>query len=216
MIPADRIYAFDFETDNSQGHGLNPLMAGITDIALATGTGETALNPSLGEQKLLDLFRDAVQALPAGIIGTWGGTHFDVPYLRTRMGITGCPEHGFTFTPTPEFAPKYQVLPGSDSGFTFTARSLVDGGLILHFDVAYACKPHAERLGVPWRLKPFAEAIGLDVIELDRTRLHEYTEEERRAYNVSDARATREIILWLLGYPAAAIPKTQLAAGPTE
>ena len=57
----------------------------------------------------------------------------------------------------------------------------------------------ADEHGVKHSLKPVCAAHGVDMVELDRTRLHEYTPAERAAYALSDSRGTRALTLRLLG-----------------
>jgi uncharacterized protein YprB with RNaseH-like and TPR domain len=200
MFPPDRIYAFDTETDNSRGHGLNPLKAGFTDLSLATSTGEQVFTDA-DEAAMLRAFDAAVYGLPAGLMSTWNGTHFDLPFLDTRFEHVGMIHHSFTFVPTPQFPPKYELLPGHDSGLTATILSKT--GVHAHLDIAYAFKPIAARLGAKWGLKPVAKALGFEVIEVDRQQMHLLTEQERQDYAVSDARVTRQLTCWLLGLDAA-------------
>ena len=211
MFRPERIYSFDSETDNSGGHGLNPLKARITDLSLATGDGGQVFN-NADEASMLVEFDAAVRGLPAGLLSTWNGTHFDLPFLDTRFEKARITEHGMMLEPTPQFPPKYELIPGHDSGYT--CRWMSRTGTHVHLDIAYAFKPIAERLGVTWGLKPVAEALGFHPVSLDRERLHEYTDADREEYALSDARVTRQLTCWLLGVDVA-LGMGQQTAQPT-
>lgn len=207
MFPPALCYAFDLETDNAAGHGLNPRKARITDASLATAGSEQVYSGD-GEAALLTAFDEAIYDLPAGLIFTWNGTHFDLPFLDTRFGKCGIIHHAFAFEPTPMFAPKYELLPGHDSGLT--ARVVSKTGVHVHIDLMYAGKALAESLGVKWALKPVAAALGYEPVELDREHLDRYSDDERRAYAASDARVTRLVGMHVLGMDVA------LAAGRSK
>lgn len=212
MFTPDRIYAFDTETDNSKGHGLNPLKSRFTDLSLA-GLGREWVFTDSDEAAMLSAFDNAVYELPAGLLSTWNGTHFDLPFLDTRFERVGITHHAFTFVPTPQYPPKYETLPGHDSGLTATVLSKI--GVHAHLDIAYAFKPVAERLGVKWGLKPVARALGFEVIEVDRENMHLLSEQERQDYAVSDARITRQLTCWLLGVDVALTMGQRPAASAT-
>jgi DNA polymerase elongation subunit (family B) len=197
MFHPQRCYSFDLETDNSQGHGLDPAKSRITDISLGTCAGDTVFSDT-DEVAMLADFDDAVYALPAGVIFTWNGTHFDLPFLSVRLAHHGILHHSMVSDPTPEYPPKYGLLPGAASGLTAQFLAYT-GGSHVHLDIAYAYKRIAEEMDVRWGLKPVAEALGIPVIELDRTRLHTYSEKERTDYAASDARITRLLGMRLLG-----------------
>ncbi len=209
MFPAERIYAFDAETDTSRGHGLNPLKARITDLSLSTEAGDEVFSDA-DEADLLTAFDDAIYDLPPGLLLTWNGTHFDLPFLDTRFDRNGLLHHGFSFIPTPAYPPKYELLPGHDSGLTATYACKT--GVHAHLDIAYAAKAIADREHIKWALKPVARALGIDMIELDRTHLERYSEEERRAYVGSDSRGTRQVGMHLLGVATALSLGHQAAA----
>ena len=90
-------------------------------------------------------------------------------------------------------APKYDLCPGWDHGV---------GGLwgsMILFDASYGYKFMAGATGVKWSLGPIAELVGIPVYKLDSSKLHEHMPEERMKHNMSDARATRELTIRLLG-----------------
>lgn len=208
-----RIYGLDIETDNSHGHGLDPRMAAITDIAIATDTrhsasgGEVFSISDLGsESAMLREAASFIRRLPVGLIATWNGVFFDLPFLHERASLYRDVDLGLCLRPAPSLRPKYQPLPGhateENPGGGYDGYWKTDdlwGGAHAHIDIAPAYRRTAADLGVKWSLKPVAVALDIDMVELDRTRLHTYSVEERMAYNLSDATGTRSLAMRALG-----------------
>lgn len=208
MHDPHHIYAYDIETDNSAGHGLDPYKSAVTEIALATH--DTVHVLSGDEASILDGYAELLDALPAGVIGSWNGLFFDNAFVRIRAELTG---HrlgsSMRVLPQPGLKPKYDYLPGVTVAESFWYdRSGRDPHF--HLDISPAWKGFAESFGthevdgkerpvVPWSLKPVCKAAGVPMVELDRTRLHEYTQQERDAYVGSDAVGTRKLILMKFG-----------------
>jgi len=210
VFDSDHVYAFDIETDNSAGHGLDPRKAAITQISVVGSTLERVLTGD--EVTLLDEFAEVLAGLDAGLIVGWNSTFFDWPFIATRMKVVGPTGLNaiLELTPQPALRPKYDFTPGHTCGYS--AIVATDTGTHhAHLDVSLAWKAFAESFGtredgtgrqvpvVPWSLKPVAKAAGIDMFELDRTRLHEYTPEETARYVLSDAIGTRELALRTLG-----------------
>lgn len=209
MFDAAHIYALDLETDTSGGGGLDPQTAGITECALTTGDGDTVLSAAGDETGMLIALDDTLAALPPGLIVTWNGTFFDLPFLRTRTSIRrrACDpaakrlrDFGMQLIPQPDLHPRYDYLNGHACGYTavWQRRDHRDAPH-QHLDVSFAYRQVADALGVRSGLKPVARALGIEVIEVDRARMHLLTDAERIAYASSDTRATRELALRLLG-----------------
>lgn len=208
MYSPSHIYAYDIETDNSAGHGLDPYNSRVTEVALATQQEVYVLNGD--EATILEDFASLLDDLPTGLLGTWNGLFFDNPFLKIRAQLT---EHridsSLLLLPQPGLTPKYDYLPGVSS-----AQSLVynrpAGAPHTHLDISLPWKAFAESFGthvvdgktrpvVPWSLKPVAKAAGIEMVEIDRTRLHDYTQAEVNAYVGSDATGTRALILKTFG-----------------
>lgn len=212
MFDRDHIYGFDIETDNSNGHGLNPQLAAITQISLVTETDTLVFDGD--ELAVLRGFAAAVTALEPGLLVGWNSMFFDLPFIVDRSRayesdgrLDGA--QGFILTPQPGLKPKYEPLPGHTGGYSATwVRTLGDGNVASpyavgephqHLDVSLAYRKHAETAGVKWSLKPVCASLGIDMVELDRERLHTYTAEQVNAYCASDSAGTRELALRLLG-----------------
>lgn len=200
---ADRVYAVDIETDTSGGFGLDPTRGGITEIDIAAahsvlpGGGATL---SGAEPAILAGLQEVLRELPPGLLATWNGIFFDWPFIATRAAMNGV-YLGLRLTPNADLRPKYDYLPGHAIGYdvAWTGNSEGNDWGHAHLDVSLPYKTYAATAGVPWGLKPVARSLGIDMIELDRARMHEYTSAEIAAYVRSDTRGTRLLALRHLG-----------------
>lgn len=197
----DRIYGLDIETDNTNGFGLDPRNSSITELALATAEGGHVLTADTRADEfdgVLAPTQDALEALAPGLIATWNGSVFDMPFIDYRVtehygrGLVG-PE----LVLDPQITPKYEPLPGYHGGYNVLWHT--ETGTHTHLDVSFAYKKFAEDNDIKWGLKPVCEALGIKMVELDRANLHQYTAAEREEYCLSDARGTRQLALRLLG-----------------
>lgn len=195
MFAANCIYGLDIETDNSQGHGLTPSKSAITQIAVVSATEEVVFE---GDEQdiLLNTHRWLSRQHP-GLLVTWNGTFFDLPFIsdRARTYGTGLDVvlDSLVLAPQEGLVPKYDFLPGHTAGYAAWWAGHT------HLDVTQAWKQFAQDQEVSWSLKPVLRAAGFDPVELDRTRLHEYTPDEVKAYVTSDARGARDLALRTLG-----------------
>lgn len=191
-------YALDIETDNSQGFGLVPERSRVTEVAIAV---PEYINPDGGvvfndpdETELLLSMSEYIIDLPVGIINDWNGAFFDLPFMADRAEILGI-NIGLTLLPAPG-TPKYDFLPNHTTAYT---------GLWANFESAHVTRDISgdyREVGESikaWNLKPVCKHLGIEMVELDRENLHEYTQAERDAYNLSDAIGTRELALMLYG-----------------
>jgi hypothetical protein len=218
MYDAQHIYAFDIETDNSAGHGLNPLRSRITEVALSTADADVVFDGT--EIEILTGLESTLGNLPPGLLLSWNGAMFDTPWLHSRARAVGLDAEAFglELIAQPGLTPKYAPTPGHTGGYaalwhrTSGSEPLRLSRPHTHLDISYAYKGFAESFGVhpdghpqagkpvvPWSLKPVAKAAGLDMVEIDRTALHLYDKAQVRAYAASDASGTRALGLRLLG-----------------
>lgn len=190
-----RLYSLDIETDTAGGYGLDPAKGGITTVAVETASESAVLmieDFGGSEERLLRAFNQLLGWLPAGVIATWYGSGFDAVFMTCRMERLGI-RSGIELCYDPSLPLPHDPLPGHPGAY----RVVFDRHG--HFDVAYGYREFAMSTGTPWSLKPTARAHGLEVIEVDRTRMHELSRSEREAYASSDARLTRELALMLGG-----------------
>ena len=196
------IVALDIETDTSPlteqekqagytARGLDPRITPITSIALATGDDVLVFDGTT-EEKILTQTIQAMQEIDPTILATWNGAVFDLPFIVDRSKLYDL-NAGIHLVPNPAIVPKYDPTPGHEGGYSAT------WGLATHIDVAYVVKADADARDVKWSLKPYAKSIGLNPVEVDRTKMHLLTPEEQHDYVASDAIVTREIALRALG-----------------
>ncbi len=80
------IYGLDIEIDTRRG-GLDPAVATIVTIALA---GPRFDEVFIGDEANMLLALDArLSNLPAGVLATWNGATFDLPFIADRARILG-------------------------------------------------------------------------------------------------------------------------------
>lgn len=231
MIPLfdlDHVYALDIETDTSGGFGLDPGNGGITEIAMtipvhedrgvvfATADGMTEADVLVETDRLL-------YDLDPGLLSTWNGAFFDLPFIMTRAEILGVTKHLHLHAQA-GLVPKYDPLPGHVGGYSATwgTRTPMPHQ---HLDVAAHYKrvsnvlrDRDEANGLDykdrfrWSLKPVAEAHGITMISVDRERMHTLAPAERRAYALSDTNGTRLLAAHLLGHDVGLVdPLEQMA-----
>ncbi len=212
MHDANRIYSLDIETD-TRINGLDPRVSRITQVALSTVTGDIVLSagpfvhdddpstPNLDEAALLTDLADTLAGLDAGLILTWNGAAFCLPFLAHRAKVNQV-NLGARFHDQPDLPmrPGRPVVPTSryPQAVTWVAASDRHS----HLDITFAFQPVARALGISGGLKPVARAHGIEMIEPDREKMNGYTEEQRQAYMCSDTRGTRALGLHLLGLHA--------------
>jgi len=205
VFDAAHIYALDLETDTTI-NGLDPRVAAITECAVSTAAGDTVRGADHGEATMLFNLDRQLSALPPGLIVTWNGAFFDLPFLYTRRRILSVPPsstlHSFGLHLLPQFGltPKYDYIGDHTCGYTAVWLREDDSDVPhQHLDISFAYRKVAADLGVKHALKPVARALGITVIEVDREHMHLLTPAQRTAYAASDTRATRELAIRLLG-----------------
>lgn len=216
----ENVYAYDIESmnDDKRGYnGLDPSRSYVTEIAVATDTsinggGEVFTG---NEAKILADFARFVRSLKPGLMVGWNNTFFDNPFLDYRSALVlpgGVHDLGMSLKPEPSLSPKYDPLPTATTptnpnGGWSAQFAAADGGLHASLDVAPYFKEFAEEQGIKWGLKPVCEARGIDMFEIPdgfvdaddfRTRLHDATPEQRKAYVLSDGHGARELGLDIL------------------
>lgn len=190
--------AWDIETDTSGGHGLDPNKGGIVSIAAVASNGTERYFDGPDEAAIIAGFDRAVAALPGGarLVG-WNSAVFDTPFVADRARILGVPI-GLTLVADDAIVPKYDPLPGHGGGYSGTWHQTTLA------DVAYELRPYCEARDLRWSLKPFAQHLGIDVVEVDRAAIHLLSRDELRAYNLSDVHATLAIDALVPGLLASA------------
>jgi hypothetical protein len=187
------VYGLDIETDTSVD-GLDPAVAGVVTVALATPLGdEVFCGPEV------DILADVdarLAELPPGVVATWNGSAFDLPFLADRSSACGV-MLGLRLRHDPSITLRHQPLPGHPGAYRarWYDHGHLDAYRLYRGDVGPA-------LRVSCSLKSIARLVGLAPVEVDRTRIHDLTREALHAYAASDARLAR--VLAERRWPAAA------------
>lgn len=184
-------YGLDIETDTTID-GLDPRRSTILAVAIATESGDEVFMG--GEDQILSRTDEFLAGLPPGLLVTWNGSSFDMPFISDRAECLGV-ELGLHS--------EWRHLAPPHDGASSAGYHVCRWGLHRHLDGYRLYRADVARLlGVSCGLKPLSKMLGLTPVEVDRTRIHELDAAEMRSYVASDARLAREIVLRRM--PAAA------------
>jgi uncharacterized protein YprB with RNaseH-like and TPR domain len=176
------VYGLDIETDTSE-NGLDPRVASVVTVALsAPGVDEVF---SGRESTILFDVDQRLKGLPSGVIATWNGAAFDLPFLADRAAMHGM-ELGLRLQFDPSMAMRRAPLPGHRGAYrgAWYDHGHIDAYRLYRGDVGPS-------LRVSCSLKSIARLVGLSPIEVDRGRIHDLSNEALHAYASSDARLAR-------------------------
>lgn len=178
------IYGLDIETDTVID-GLDPAVSPVVLAALSTADGDEVYAGD--EAELIAALDARLRALPPGVVATWNGGVFDLPFLADRAGALGVPL-GLRLVPDPTVVLGRGPLRGHQSAYRagWYAHGHVDAYRMYRGDVGRV-------LGISCSLKVIARLVGLVPIEVDRERIHELSREVLDAYVASDARLARQL-----------------------
>lgn len=176
------VYGLDIETDTTID-GLDPAVSAVVTVALVGPVTEEVFTGPEGPL-LADL--DArLSELEPGVVATWNGAAFDLPFIADRATLHGVPL-GLELQIDPRLTSRHAPLPGHRGAYRarwFGHRHL-DAYRVYLGDVGPA-------LRISCSLKSIARFVGLAPVEVDRTRIHDLTNEALHAYAASDARLAR-------------------------
>jgi len=179
-------YGLDIETDTSLG-GLDPSVAPIVAVALCGADWGTVFDGA--EADILTELDSAIADLPAGVLVTWNGSRFDLPFIADRASMLGV-SLGLELTPDQRYRSRHEPLPGHSGGYTGTwhGQRHLDAYLVYRADVGAS-------LGIPCGLKPLSRMLGFSPVEVDGSAIHELSAEALNEYVTSDAVLARELAL---------------------
>ena len=187
------LYGLDIETDTATD-GLDPRLSAVVAAAVSTPDRDVVLTGP--EAELLRGLDSLLDELPAGVIVTWNGSAFDLPYLADRGQLCGVPL-GLRLTPDPAL-PTRTPLPGHSG--SYRAR----WGPHRHLDAYRVYRNDLKRLlDVSCSLKSVARLLGMPVVEVDTTRVHMLEPDHLATYVASDAHLARDAALarWATARP---------------
>ena len=176
------VYGLDIETDTTID-GLDPAVAPVVTIGLSNdGYDEVFTGP---EHEILADVDARLSELEPGVIATWNGAAFDLPFLADRAALHGIPL-GLRLRPDPRLRLDHDPLPGHTVAYRarWFGHGHVDAYRLYRADVGPA-------LRVSCSLKSIARLVGFTPIDVDRTRIHDLSHEILHAYAASDARLAR-------------------------
>lgn len=184
-MPAPALYGLDIETDTS-ADGLDPGVARVVAVALSSANdGEVVLTGS--EAGVLRALDQHLASADPGVVVTWNGSAFDLPFLATRAAVVGV-ALGLELAWDPA---AYRLgrtpLPGHLGSY---AATWYDHGHVDAYRAWRALLDPETSCG----LKAVARAEGFDPVEVDDiTALHDVPLGELRRYVASDATLARRL-----------------------
>ena len=176
------VYGLDIETDTTVD-GLDPATSAVVTVALSQdGVDEVFTGP---ESELLTELDFRLGELDPGVLATWNGAAFDLPFLADRAQHCGV-DLGLHLHLDPSIRMAHPPLPGHRGAYraSWHVHGHVDAYRLYRGDVGPA-------LRVSCSLKSIARFVGLRPLEVDRTRIHALETEALHAYASSDARLAR-------------------------
>lgn len=183
---SESLYGLDIETDTTVD-GLDPAVGGVTAVALVGDQVEEVFetSPSSGEAEMLKALDRCLAELPAGVIVTWNGAGFDLPFLTDRADRLGI-ELGLRLRLDPAIPLRREPLTGHPGAYraSWHHHRHLDAYRVYRADVGPA-------LGISCGLKSIARVVGLAPVEVDREQIHELSAAALRRYVTSDARLAR-------------------------
>ena len=190
-------YGLDIETDTTID-GLDPATSPVVAVAVSTVHGDTVLTGA--EADILERLDDLLASLPTGVIVTWNGSSFDLPFLVHRARVLGvtlglelCDRDARVVDPP------WPPPPGGWRA-TWGAHGHLDGFRLYRADVRRI-------VGLSCGLKAMARLVGLPVVEVDRSVIHELTADDLESYVSSDARLARQLVARRMPGAAASVDR---------
>lgn len=176
------VYGLDIETDTTE-NGLDPEVAAVVTVALSLPGHDEVFSGD--EPTMLRELDDRLRALLPGVIATWNGAAFDLPFLDQRAALHGI-DLGLRVQLDRRIAMSHPPLAGHAGAYrgAWYGHGHVDAYRLYRSDVGPA-------LRVSCSLKSIARLVGLVPIEVDRDRIHDLEREALHAYASSDARLAR-------------------------
>jgi DNA polymerase elongation subunit (family B) len=180
--PSLPLYGLDIETDTSCG-GLDPRLGGIVAAAVSTVAGTWVLTGP--EAELLQSLDEVLGGLPPGVVVTWHGAGFDLPFIADRADLTGV-RLGLKLRLDRSIDVRRPLAGHSGA---YRARWAAH----THLDAYQLFRDVGRAVMLSCSLKSMARFFGLDPVEVDRARIHDLDQAELDAYVASDAELARKL-----------------------
>ena len=172
------LYGFDIETDTGTD-GLDPEVSGLLAAAVSTATEEFVLTGS--EPSILTRLDELLAELPPGVLVTWNGARFDLPFVARRCELQQL-RCGL------ELRRDTRLERRSDHGGLLRAR----WHRHTHLDAYQVwCNDLRRVIPMSCSLKAVAALLGWRPVTTDITQVHLLAEDRLAGYVASDARLAR-------------------------
>jgi len=179
------LLGLDIETDTTVD-GLDPTVGRVLAVAVARPDGVTVFDDN-DESQLLSRLDGYLAAAEPGVLATWNGGGFDLPYLATRAARTGV-EIGLRLRLDATLDDHHEPLAGHAGAYRATWHRH------RHLDVYRLSRAEVDPTApTSCSLKAVARAAGLRPIEVDTSQVHRLRAIDLAAYVASDARCTLEL-----------------------
>jgi uncharacterized protein YprB with RNaseH-like and TPR domain len=182
MSRRPNVYGLDIETDTTV-NGLDSEVAPVVTVALSHDDYDEVFS---GDELTILADVDARLAeLAPGVLATWNGAAFDLPFLADRAALLDL-AIGLRLHHDPGIRMHHEPLPGHPGAYRarWHRHGHIDAYRLYRGDVGPA-------LRVSCSLKSIARLVGLAPLQVDRTRIHDLSREVLHAYAASDARLAR-------------------------
>src|SRR4051812_33552460 len=176
------LYGLDIETDTTID-GLDPTRSSVVAVSVSSDDGQLTFRGP--ERDLLTALDHHLATLAPGVLVTWNGSGFDLPFLadrarrvRVRLGLRLRADAALPHRHPP-----------------ITGHALPYRAAWHHHGHLDACCLYRTLLpeSTSCALKPLARAAGLPVIEVDASAIHDLGVHQLDRYVASDAWLTRQL-----------------------
>jgi len=182
MSRRPNVYGLDIETDTTV-NGLDSGVASVVTVALSLYDYDEVFSGD--EPTILTRLDRRLAELASGVLATWNGAAFDLPFLADRAALLDLPM-GLLLRHDPGIRMQHQPLPGHPGAYRarWYGHRHIDAYRLYRGDVGPA-------LRVSCSLKSIARLVGLAPLQVDRKHIHDLSREVLHAYAASDARLAR-------------------------
>ncbi len=177
------LYGLDIETDTSCD-GLDPRAGGVVAAAVCAADRCWVVSGQSEAELLADLDR-LLAGLAPGVVVTWHGAGFDLPFLADRAAVCGV-RLGLELWLDPTLDVRRPL-----AGHTGAYRAR--WGAHTHLDAYQLWRDAGRALSMSCSLKSMAEFFGLPLVAVDRERIHELAPDDLADYVASDAALARRL-----------------------
>jgi hypothetical protein len=179
------LYGLDIETDTSVD-GLDPDVGRVLAAAISGPGGEIVLAHHDESALLAELDRWLSELTP-GVLVTWNGGAFDLPYLVSRAVINEV-DLGLSIELDRRLGLRGDPLPGHEGAYrgSWHGHRHLDAYRVFRADLG-------RTFGVSCALKSVAGLTGVPYVDADASRVHELSPGRLHAYVASDARCARQL-----------------------